>query len=42
MRKTILFLILTVAVVMAVIFATPYYYAISPQNNGSQGKSELR
>lgn len=39
MRKSLLFLILAVAVILGFIFATPYYYGISPENSGEQGQS---
>ncbi|WP_256886146.1 hypothetical protein [Ochrobactrum sp. BTU2] len=42
MRKSILFLILAVAVILGFILATPYYYGVSPQNSGEQGSSEVQ
>ncbi|MGP3711527.1 hypothetical protein [Brucella intermedia] len=39
MRKSLLFFILAVAVILGFIFATPYYYGVSPQNSGEQGSS---
>ncbi|MDL2203297.1 MULTISPECIES: hypothetical protein [Pseudomonadota] len=39
MRKSLLFIILAVAVILGFIFATPYYYGVSPQNSGEQGSS---
>lgn len=40
MRKSLLFFILAVAVILGFIFATPYYYSVSPQNSGEQGSSD--
>ncbi len=39
MRKSLLFFILAVAVILGFIFATPYYYGVSPQNSGERGSS---
>lgn len=36
MRKSVVLFVLAVAVVLAFIVATPYYYAASPQNKGEQ------
>lgn len=36
MRKSVVLFVLAVAVVLAFILATPYYYATSPQNTGEQ------
>lgn len=36
MRKSLLFFVLSVAVVLSFVFLTPYYYAVSPQNKGDQ------
>lgn len=34
MRKSVLFFILAVAVILGFIFATPYYYGVTPENTG--------
>ncbi|GAA5543932.1 hypothetical protein Brsp02_04574 [Brucella sp. NBRC 113783] len=42
MRKSVLFLILAIGVILGFIFATPYYYGVSPQNSGEQGTNTVR
>ncbi len=35
MRKSVVLFILAVVVVLAFIFATPYYYSVTPENRGT-------
>lgn len=39
MRKSMLFLIVAVGVIIGFIVATPYYYGVSPKNSGEQGQT---
>lgn len=36
MRKSVLFFVLAVAIILGFIFATPYYYGVTPENRGTE------
>ncbi|MFC0246053.1 hypothetical protein ACFOLL_15795 [Falsochrobactrum ovis] len=36
MRKSLLFFILAIAVVLMFVVASPYYYGVTPENTGSE------
>lgn len=36
MRKSVVLFIIAVAVVLAFILATPYYYGVTPENRGTE------
>ncbi|CAN7356385.1 MULTISPECIES: hypothetical protein [Brucella] len=40
MRKSVVLFVLAVIVVLTFIFATPYYYRATPENNGSEPTSQ--
>lgn len=40
MRKSVMLFIIAIAVVLAFIFATPYYYSVTPENRGTEPVTE--
>lgn len=42
MRKSVLFFILAVVLILGFIVATPYYYAVTPENRGTETQTNTQ
>lgn len=36
MRKSVIFFIIAIAIILGFMLATPYYYGVTPENRGTQ------